>query len=398
MSAADESRGIGRAVLVSLAAIGAVVIAIRFVFGIGSIANVNDAYPWGWWVGFGVLSFVAFGGTGFTMALLVDVLGLHRFANFVRPGITMGLLCYLSYVVVLMVELGRPWAAPVIFMSWQPTSALFEVAWCATAYTAVLALEFGKVAAGHYRLERVVRAIGWVYLPAVVVGVALSHLHQSSVGTLLTIVPLKIDPRWWSELLPATFLTTAYMAGISLVSIEHVLATRYLRLRPRVDLLAGLAKLQIGLIVIFLVLRLSDLVYRGATDGVLAFDGLAMLFWAELVGGFLVPLALFAIPDVRRSLWSLFFANLLVAGGALMLRLNTAVFGMVVKHWQTYFPSAGEVFSTLGVVAGAVLVYGWIIRTLPIHSEEPLESAVRDTEPSLHGAAEGVHGAAGAVS
>jgi Ni/Fe-hydrogenase subunit HybB-like protein len=374
MVAAAGSRLGWHSILVALAAAGAVVIGTRFLFGIGSIANVNNAYPWGWWVGFGVLSFVAFGGTGFTMALLVDVLGLHRFSNFVRPGITMGLLFYLGYVVVLMVELGRPWAAPVIFMSWQPTSALFEVAWCATAYTAVLGLEFGKVAAGHYRLERVARAIGWVYLPAVVLGVTLSHLHQSSVGTLLTIVPLKVDPRWWSELLPATFLTTAYMAGLSLVSIEHVLATRYLRLKPRVDLLAGLAGMQIVLIVIFLVMRLADLVYRGATDGVLAFDGLSLLFWIELVVGFLVPLTLFAIPEVRRSLWSLFVANLLLAGGALMLRLNTAVFGMVVKHWETYYPSAGEILSTLGVLAGGVLVYGWIIRNLPIHSEEPLEA------------------------
>ena len=72
--------------LIVVALVGAGFTLARFVFGIGAIANVNNAYPWGWWVGFGVLSFVAFGGTGFTAALLVDILGLHRYAPFVRPA------------------------------------------------------------------------------------------------------------------------------------------------------------------------------------------------------------------------------------------------------------------------------------------------------------------------
>jgi Ni/Fe-hydrogenase subunit HybB-like protein len=363
-----------KSALVAVAVIGGLFAVTRFALGIGAIANINNAYPWGWWVGFGVLSFIAFGGCGFTIALMVDILGMHRYAPFVRPAITMGLLLYLGYVVILMIELGRPWMGWLIFFSWQPTSALFEVAWCATLYTAVLMVEFGKVAAVHYRWQRAARLLGWIYLPAVVVGVSLSHLHQSSLGTLLTIVPLKVDPRWWSELLPATFLVSAYMAGLSLVTIEHVLATAHMRLKPRVDLLAGLARFQIGLIIVFLTLRLTDLVFRGATDAALVFDWLSFSLWSELVVGFLVPLALFAIPDVRSSKWGLFGASLLLAGGILLTRLNTAVIGMRVKHWESYFPSVGEFATTFGVLAGLVLVYGLALRHLPIHREEPLDA------------------------
>ena len=139
--------------LVVIAVVGLLFTLTRFVFGIGAIANINNAYPWGWWVGFGVLSFIAFGGCGFTIALMVDILGFHRYAPLVRPAITMGLLLYLGYVVILMIELGRPWMGWLIFFSWQPTSALFEVAWCATIYTSVLMIEFGKMTAGHYRWE-----------------------------------------------------------------------------------------------------------------------------------------------------------------------------------------------------------------------------------------------------
>jgi Ni/Fe-hydrogenase subunit HybB-like protein len=157
------------------------------------------------------------------------------------------------------------------------------------------------------------------------------------------------------------------------VTIEHVLATHYLRLKPRVDLLGGLARFQIGLILVFLTLRLADLVYRGATDAALTFDWLSVSLWAELVLGFVVPLALFSIPDVRTSKWALFAASGLLSGGVLLTRLNTAVIGMRVKHWESYFPSVGEFMTTFGVLAGLVLVYGFLVRHLPIHREEPLD-------------------------
>ncbi len=371
----DERRSIfgWHSTLVAVATLGFIFAVVRFVFGIGAIANINNAYPWGWWVGFGVLSFIAFGGCGFTIALIVEIFGIHRYAPLVRPAITMGLLLYLGYVVILLIELGRPWMGWIIFFSWQPTSALFEVAWCATLYTSVLMIEVGKVAAGHYRWQAASRILGMIYLPAVVIGVSLSHLHQSSLGTLLTIVPLKVDPRWWSELLPATFLVSSYMAGISLVTIEQVLATRYLGLKPRVDLMGGLARFQIGLIVVYLVLRVADLVFRGAIGSVLTFDWLSFSLWLELVAGFLVPLALFCIPDVRTNKWALFGGSCLIAMGVVLTRLNTAVFGMRVKHWESYTPSLGEVATTLGVLAGLILIYGVALKHLPIHREEPLD-------------------------
>ena len=92
-----------RQVLIAIALIGALFAVTRFIFGIGAIANINNAYPWGWWVGFGVLGFISFGGAGFTLALMVDIFGMHRYAPFLRPAITMGLLLNLGYVVILMI-------------------------------------------------------------------------------------------------------------------------------------------------------------------------------------------------------------------------------------------------------------------------------------------------------
>ena len=364
-----------RSVLLAILAVGVVYMIIRFAFGIGSIANINNAYPWGWWVGFGVLSFIAFGATGFTLALIVDILGIQRYYPLLRPAIVMGLLFYQGYVVVLMIELGRPWMGWLIFFSWSPTSALFEVAWCATLYTICLVVEVGRVVTKHYGWQALWRALGWIYLPAVIIGVSLSHIHQASLGTLLTIVPQKVDVRWWSELLPPLFLISAYAAGLAMITIEHVLATHLMRLRPRLDLLAGLARWQVAILSIYLVLRVADVVYRGVVGEILQLSWLSVSLWVEVLVGFLVPLVLFSLPEVRASRWGLFTAACLVAGGVLLNRLNVAVVSMRVEHWETYFPSLGEIMTTLGVVAGGILVYGWAVRNLPIHSEPPLDAA-----------------------
>ena len=71
--------------------------------------------------------------------------GVHRYHSFVRPAVLMAFLCYASAITMLMVELGRPWMVWMVLVSWAPTSALYEVGWCAFLYLTVLALEFARV-------------------------------------------------------------------------------------------------------------------------------------------------------------------------------------------------------------------------------------------------------------
>jgi Ni/Fe-hydrogenase subunit HybB-like protein len=107
---------------------GAALALVRYASGIGGIANINNAYPWGWWVGYGIMTMIAMGGVGFTITALVEILGAHRYHPFLRPAVLIGLLCYSSAILMLMVELGRPSMVWMILISWAPTSALYEAA------------------------------------------------------------------------------------------------------------------------------------------------------------------------------------------------------------------------------------------------------------------------------
>ena len=67
--------------LLVIMAVAAIVAFVRFATGIGTIANINNAYPWGWWVGYGIMTMIAIGGVGFTMTALVEILGVPDYRD-----------------------------------------------------------------------------------------------------------------------------------------------------------------------------------------------------------------------------------------------------------------------------------------------------------------------------
>jgi Ni/Fe-hydrogenase subunit HybB-like protein len=99
--------------------------------------------------------------------------------------------------------------------------------------------------------------------------------------------------------------------------------------------------------------------------------------------GLLLPLVLLLSPEIRESRAGLVTACSLVVAGVLLYRLNVAVFGLRVRHWETYVPSWEEIGITLGITAGAVFVFGALIRILPIHEEAPPRASARPAAQPL---------------
>ena len=134
---------------------------------------------------------------------------------------------------------------------------------------------------------------------------------------------------------------------------------------------------------------MGDLFYRGAAGAMLSATWFALSFWVEIGFGLLLPLVLLIMPEVRESRRGLATACGLVVAGVLLHRLNVAVIGLRVRHWETYVPSLGEIGITLGITAGAVFVFGALVRILPIHEECAAadEPAPRGSSPAARCAA-----------
>ena len=127
-----------------LVAVMLAVLAVRFTFGLGSVAALNDGYPWGIWVVVDVVIGSAFACGGYAMALLVYIFNKGEYHPLVRPALLASLFGYTLAGASVIFDLGRWWNFWHIFWPGyaQVNSVMFEVAVCISAYIVVMWIEF----------------------------------------------------------------------------------------------------------------------------------------------------------------------------------------------------------------------------------------------------------------
>jgi Ni/Fe-hydrogenase subunit HybB-like protein len=376
----------GVVVLGLLAAVGLAIIVARYIGGIGYVSNLTTARPWGLWIGVDVASGVALAAGGFTTAFLAHILGRHYYEPVIRPALLTAMLGYTFVVLGLLVDIGRSWAIWKPMLHWNPTSVLFEVAMCVMFYLNVLYIEFIPILTERFKgrvnlpgvlsalnsgvdrllhlADNILDKIMWVFIIA---GVVLSCMHQSSLGSLMLIAPTKLHPLWYTPLLPLLFLTSAIAVGYPMVVFEATVATTSLKLDSEMKILTPLTRFTIFLLGIYLALKLGDMVVRGTY--VYLLDGTAQTnaFLIEVIFGVLVPWLMLLVPTVRQSRRWLFTACTMIVGGVLLNRLNVFVVGYRPPiSAANYFPSMGEIMITVGLIAGLMLLYRFLITYLPV--------------------------------
>src|SRR5208282_3110451 len=158
---------------------------------------------------------------------------LDEFHSIVRPAVLTAFLGYVAVVVGLLFDLGLPWNIWHMMIYWNPHSPLFEVGWCVMLYLTVLALEFFPVPAEEFSaLARIRRFLIRLRIPLVVVGIALSTLHQSSLGSLFLIMPYRLHPLWHTPILPVLFFLSAVGLGLMMVVFESQFTAYLYRRKP----------------------------------------------------------------------------------------------------------------------------------------------------------------------
>jgi len=229
-------------VLGGLIVLAFVVAMIRYANGLGAISNLNDNTGWGLWISFDLLCGVALASGAFITASMVYLFGGERYRPLLRPAILTGFLGYLMVILALMIDLGRPERIWYLVIFWNHHSVMFEVGWCVMLYTFVLALEFSPLVFERFGLEAPRRLIHALIIPLAIAGATLSTLHQSSLGSLYTILPDQLDKIWYTPLLPLMFWLTAVAVGPAMVILESTISSRVFRRGLELDLLGGLAR------------------------------------------------------------------------------------------------------------------------------------------------------------
>lgn len=378
----------GVIVLCIIALNGLAFLAARFFFGIGSVTNLNDQYPWGIWIGIDVAAGVALAAGGFTSAALGHIMYREHFHAIVRPALLTAMLGYTFVAIGVFVDIGRWYYIWHPLVMWNGNSALFEVGICVMMYVTVLYIEFlpvvterflGKVNLKGFLsfltkpLEKLVKILDKTLTKTIfvfiILGVVLSTLHQSSLGTLMVIAGEKMHPLWQTPVLPLLFLLSAIAVGFPMVIFESIIASRSLGLKKEMEILTPLGYTIAPLLGIYLAAKIGDMFIRETFVYLYEVNTASVMFTIELVVGVVIPLRMFLSKKVLQTPSLLFTASFLVIFGVFLNRINNFVVAYTPPYsFASYFPSIGEISVTLGFIALLVLLYRIIVLNFPVIS------------------------------
>ena len=365
---------------------GAFAVIARFTNGIGYVTNLTNARPWGLWVGVDVATGVALAAGGFTTAFLAHVLGKHNYEPVTRPALLTAALGYTFVVLGLLVDIGRSWAIWKPLFNWNTNSALFEVAMCVMVYLHVLYIEFLPIVAQQFKgrvnfpgilslfngLAELILKVGdlildkimWVFI---ILGIVLSCMHQSSLGTLMLIAPTKLHPLWYTPILPLLFLTSAFAVGYPMVVFETTLASSSFKTDSEITILSPLTRITVFLLGFYMVLKMGDMLARGTYVYLLDGTCQSNSFIVEMIIGVIIPWAMLLFKKVRDSRRAVFTAASMIVGGVVLNRINVFIAGYKrPSSNDSYFPAMGEILVTLGLIAALMFVYRFVVTYLPV--------------------------------
>ncbi|MFH1870199.1 MAG: Ni/Fe-hydrogenase cytochrome b subunit [Pseudomonadota bacterium] len=354
-----------------LIALMAAILTVRFLFGLGAVTNLNDGYPWGIWIAVDVVIGSAFACGGFSVAMLVYIFNKGEYHPLVRPALLASLFGYTLAGAGVIFDLGRWWN--VWNMYWpgsiNPNSVMFEVAVCITMYIVVMWIEFSPAVleqmGRHDTRKKVNKAMFFI----IALGTVLPMMHQSSLGTLLVVMGGQVHPLWQTPALPLLYLLSAIFMGYAVVLFESCLTSTAYRRKLETQMLTPMAKIMLGILAVFIVVRLGDVILRGALPMAFAPSVEALMFWLEMAC-FIAPLILIGAEANRRNPAKLFLAGVLLMLGGALMRLSGFLIGYETGGDFTYFPTLAEVLVTAGLFAAEVLGYIVITRRFPVLPRE----------------------------
>ena len=358
--------------------VGLVLIVLRFAKGLGATTNLNQEFPWGIWIGFDVVTGVAFAAGAYIVTFMVYVLRMEKYHAIVRATVLNGFLAYVFYAGALTLDLGRPWKIvnPIIGNSFGVSSVLFLVAWHFLLYMMAQFIEFSPAVAEWLGLRKLRKILGSLTVGAVIFGICLSMLHQSGLGALFLLAPAKIHPLWYTEYIPVLFIVSSIFAGMSIVIIEGTISRRAFRhqISPEhhgkhMDIMVGLSRLAAAALFVYFFMKVLVLIHGMHWHELLTPMG--YLYLVEMLGFVVLPFVIFVVGAKERSRKLLLSAAIITAVGIIFNRLNVSVIAFKWYAPLHYVPSWIEIVITLAVVLGEIWAFRWVANRMPVFRESP---------------------------
>jgi len=342
----------------------AVVVGVgRLVFGLGASTNMMDSLPWGLWKIFNMVAGAALATSGFVIACVIYILKWEKYQSVARLSILVGFLGYGASLTALIFDIGLPHCGWHPFFMWNPHSFLFEVFWCVSCYWSVTALELFPLITERFPFPKFTHFLHKVMLPFVILGITLSTMHHSSLGSLFMASPTRLHPLWHSMWIPPEFMISAIGAGLSVIVLIMVACSKLYNRKLNMPVISGLAKGSACFLGLYLVIKIADFSINNKWSYVFGkeMSWESQVFWAEILLQAILPVAIFMIPKFRRSVFALTIGTSFAFVGIILHRMNVGVIGYFRSAEAVYVPNISEFLLSFGVISGAGLLFFFFI-------------------------------------
>ena len=360
--------------------LGALLIIYRLVKGMGAVTNLSQEFPWGIWIGFDVMVGVAFAGGAYVLTFVVYILRSDKYHSIIRATVLNGLLAYIFYAGAIFLDLGRWWniTNPLWGNKFGANSVLFLIAWHFLLYMLAEFVEFSPAIAEWLGLRKLRKILGSLTVGAVVVGIALSTLHQAGLGALFMMAKGKVHPLWYTEFIPVLFFVSSIFAGLSMVIFEGTISHRVFSdkishedHKSYDDMLIGLS--QGCAVSMFVYFFAQFLIFIHGWHWSLLNTPMGYWYLTEMVGLVAIPCFMFFQGARYRNLLLIRTAAILAMIGIIINRLNISI--IAFKWWipfsERYYPSWMEIVITLAIILTEVWVFRWIATRMPVFGKPP---------------------------
>ena len=355
-------------VLTGLFLLGFGLVTYRELAGLGPVSGMNDAYAWGIWKTFNVMTLTGLGSGGFAVGMAAYLFGRKRLHVVMRTALLTSFLAYISGMTLLAADVGRPWNMYLVLMPWRWNyhSPLLEVAVCMPLYAMFPlflenippTLEWVHEFRPNFRplVDKATKVMSKFYPLVVGLAYLLPAMHQSSLGALMLLAGERVHPLWQTPFLPLLYVWAAAFMGFSCVAGTLLFCAIMWKRPMDLDILQELGRITCYVIIAWLVFRFSDLLVNGKLPLAFQFNQYAILFWIEM--GILTAAAITLYDSAKlKNARMMFHAHIITAIGGMMYRFDPTTLAFKPKDGAFYFPTAMEILVALGFVSFAVAVF-----------------------------------------
>jgi Ni/Fe-hydrogenase subunit HybB-like protein len=214
----------------------------------------------------------------------------------------------------------------------------------------------------------------------VVLGILLSTLHQSSLGSLYLIMPSKLHPFWYTPALPFFFFGSAIACGLAMTIFESTQSAKAFGRALELPVLVELGGALLVALSVNALLRFEDYFHRGILGMIIKPSYEAYFLWLELSLAFVIPITLLSFKKVRQSPKGLYFASISCLLGFVTNRLNVSITGFETWAGHHFVPKWTELMITLSLISMGFFIFSMCVKYLPIFEDHGTYQPIHQPE------------------